>query len=606
MIFTLIFFLLNAFSLSQAQVISCNTFAPGLGPCVKDTNPAYPSVIDGVQVSIYHFASGWTSTRKQTTGLESIEAGSQFAIHFYSQFQNALPPNIVFVLLGGPGNVAANVIAQTTFPKQSNGPCVVKFYPGFLATTVSFQTHTVAHEIYHCIALWMIGFTDLPNASKGQPPYTWWFEGSAEHMANEVYPGNTFSRQADDQYIDSEPLYHNPNPKYSPNMFFLTMRMHGKTPSDINDWVRMQKYTNTFADERGRLTHLGGFGDAYQYFAEQFELGQLIDTGGHFFTTKPSIPNLIDTSNLKAEKPIRKRIRVTPFAMSVSEIALDPGQTVQLSYDTNNNGVVIEYRAEGKNTWTRMAPRSASTVTFVLGCRDPQLTLYVLMTSTDDIDGSATAFLTITNVLDKTCACTTPTKTIAARDGNNRRQATQPASCPSLSPPTNSSCNSKNLPPDPCLAGNWTLDLENMKSIVMALASQKGYAISDLSITGSGGLTIPTNPSTGVLFTYNNFIASYTITVSGISVSTSTEIDGYFTASLYMQSASSFCLNVLSGNGTVSITTSLDTGPPFVLSITDGFVPRGMVVQETCTQGGLGMVGVNIGTQQWNYQWLRA
>lgn len=211
-----------------------------------------------------------------------------------------------------------------------------------------------------------------------------------------------------------------------------------------------------------------------------------------------------------------------------------------------------------------------------------------LTISTDDVK-EAKATITMTKTSDLSCSCNigNTTSTVVRRQSSS--------SCPP--PPTNSTG-------DTCLYGNWDLDLAAMTTLLSQVPAANSASVSDLSLSGVGGLSI--SPSAVASFTYRAFTINMNITVSNITEPETSVIDGEFDASVVYVAADQFSLDLLSGTGTVSISTPL-LSEPYVLDIGDYFIPQGLVLHYVCSSTTLALTGFVDGTAQtdWVYYYDR-
>ncbi|KAJ9625175.1 hypothetical protein H2203_005130 [Taxawa tesnikishii (nom. ined.)] len=490
------------------------------------------------------------------SALTSIQTAANDAINAYwrfDKFQNLqIAKEIIFVILEARDfNGGRESQAAALSPKGRDGPCVVKIFNRFLNSKNGSQLQTIAHEIYHCAQDTMLG--TVPDSygfsdDESTWPHAWWLEGSADYMSNVVYPGYNAENSVVFNYEDTKPIYN--NDPYSANGFFQSMEMNGVSPSKINDWVGTQTYTPTFNAERSRLSSFQNFGELFQFFAEYFELGYLIDTNGMSIETNPLPPDFLTVPTLIEEVPAQLTLKVKPTAIYVAKVILDPGQTIEMSYETTLRGVTLEYRDASNSTWTRIV--KSTPVTIPIGCEQASLALLVMMTSTDDVD-EATAILTIAKTLDQPCDCSEPSTSAPARRRTRRQGSPQPSNCSKPSSPTNSTapsngtCVDRGTPLDRCLFGLWSLDLDNMKVILEQVLATQPVSVSPIALSGTGTFDIADPGS--VAATYSGLEIAMTINAGGFAFDTKTTVNGEFKASLFMQDTGHFCLNVESGTG---------------------------------------------------------
>lgn len=139
-----------------------------------------------------------------------------------------------------------------------------------------------------------------------------------------------------------------------------------------------------------------------------------------------------------------------------------------------------------------------------------------------------------------------------------------------------------------------------MRSILEQGLTQSGVSFSNIALSGTS--TFDFEDPNSVAANYSGLDIAVTIDDGGIVLTTT--VDGEFKASVFMQDAGQFCLNIESGIGEASVDAGVGE-PILVVSLTEGFVPLGMVINYTCNANALTMVGWNIGTQQWVYGYSR-
>jgi hypothetical protein len=143
-----------------------------------------------------------------------------------------------------------------------------------------------------------------------------------------------------------------------------------------------------------------------------------------------------------------------------------------------------------------------------------------------------------------------------------------------------------------------------MMTLLSQVLAANSVSFSDLSLSDVGGLSI--SPSAVACFSYSGFTINIDIAITNGTQPETSVIDGEFDASVVYVATDQFSLDLLSGTGTVSISTPL-LPESYVLDIGDCFIPQDLVLHYACSSTTLALTGFVDGTAQtdWVYYYDR-
>ena len=578
--------------IAAAQVLQdCNQFWPTklwdplLSDCVQDTDDSFPKAIQGVNLDIYHFKDHWHDTANTSRVLDATRLAAVDAVNSYSAFAAGKIPDIKFIIV----DHHSKSDADTEIPSPGQDCLIRIFLKQIQKVPASINiSQVVAHEIYHCIEGKILN-KDFSNLNPD--PSDWWIEGGAEYMSNVVYGTANFEYIFEENFSPSRPLYKH---RYSTASFFQWMESTGTAETVHNflvDQMPAGAWPATPEAERARLSGLSDIGDMYTAYMHSFISDSIEDSDGvqvipesHLDVTVFTSPNLDPSTTFS--------IYLQPFTGNVSIFSLDQGQTVTMAYSSPQSKIQVQYRPDSHGPWLPM-PDSSAPVTLTVPCGDAGLAIQVLTVSTDDV-AMAQADIVVTKTSDLNCNCNTTTAKKTKRDG-------PPSSCP-----VNDTGNF-----DSCLVGTWSLDLDNMKSLLITVLANSNppSTVSGLTLSGSGLLSISAPSSSTAAsapgnMTYTNLEIDMTVEAEGLSVPGTTTINGDIGLNFNMAGAGQFTLTVTSSSGEVDIEA---LGVPITIDLGDGFVPASMVIKYTCTGNTLGLTGFVNGVVQtsWIYSFTK-
>jgi len=617
-------FFLSVFSFAGVQAFPCNKYWPPGSPytvnsqCYLYSGYPYggfaqnPQIIYNVNVTLAVTQSLQSNSGYVNTAAGQIQQALTDTIWQYEDLQDVFS-DIVFVLtdLTDPDPAFPNTKAATVRPAGNTGACQIVVYQPWASLDDDFRRQALAHELYHCVQQTMI----LENGENGVGS-GWWMDGSASFFSNVVYPEYNLEWDHDENYHPDQPIYNEADP-YSAELYFQALA-NSIGPTYVNNWILAQTFTSTSAAERTRLSTDANFADDFHLFAQQFTLGTIYDTDRELMNIAnpvlPDIASLVTTSDTDGTISLI----VDTFTISEFQFTLGPAQTVTITYDAAAKANVrVSYKQEGDTVWTSMpdGPITGAAGDLVLPCDDGNpITVFILVTSTDDTDKEAVTVSLAQVYADDTCqqclpggtptlrGCTTPSPTptpIAITV-----PIPTPTPTPPLSSPTNApgSCTAaSSIKPDPCLVGpTWNLDLASTKSLMLQhlATSDPSATINSLLLSGSGTLQIQ---NTNATYKYTNLVVDLDISVEGIDVPTNTVVNGAMEADLYIQSGGSgsgaFCMDVYSGDGSVVETDPITGG--FTIDIGADWITATVSIQYNCAPGLLTMQGSMNGNSAW-------
>ncbi|KAI9860954.1 MAG: hypothetical protein M1813_005633 [Trichoglossum hirsutum] len=570
-------------------------------PLVEPTDPtlSHTRQMSGQQISFFYDTKGWSERRGRyiKTMLDNTVAAAQDSLAVYSRLVST-PMNIDIVLVdridtgtlqGSPSPGPQALVGAVTQPSDDKTSCFVRLRllpPG--SFIMKHYKQLVAHELYHCVQK-----HNRPDPGSGGSygASRWWREGTADYFSNVVYPSAGSEEMTSKLYTPGRSLLHQDNP-YSTNVFFQFLENSGWDSIKINGLVKGWPGKIDLPDEQARVSGDPDVRAQFPKFAQALVGGNIRDTSGSPSPVRK--PETVEVPLPTGEGSESERpVEIEQFAMSTFTVTVKPGEKYLIDFKTTKpymNGYV---QADGN--WVPFLNNQDLPITLDIPCSGAATAFKFLATSTDEqplVQGRFRFRKQKQEDCKKPKACSTST-TPPSRF--RRQQSNSTEECA----PSSGTCADRGTPLDSCLLGPWTLDLDNMKSILEQAAPT---SVSNIALSGTGAFDIE-NPNSAAA-TYSGFILSMAVGAGGLVFDTTTKVNGEFKASLFMQDAGHFCLNIDSGTGEADIDLGLG-GDPLAIQLADGFVPRGMVISYTCDANTLTMMGLNAGMQQWVYSYKR-
>ncbi|KAL5313122.1 hypothetical protein ACEPPN_019549 [Leptodophora sp. 'Broadleaf-Isolate-01'] len=601
----------------QGQSINCASFWPSLTPgdaftvdaqCFMYGGFPQPQNVGGpnFRLAVTESLSS-NPTYVDTAAGQILEAVSS-TVWKYETLQAQLS-DIVVILTDflDPDPAFPKTIAATYRPEYPSGPCQLEIFKPWNDLSEDYRMQALSHELYHCVQQTMLG---LPTDAS-----SWWVEGTAAYFMNWVYPTVNQEWERDALFNIDQPIYAETNP-YSTEQFFQAMEQ-SKGAVGIHQWVISQAYSDSLPEERSRLAY-ASFADDFHLFAKQYSLGKIADSGGGY------IPVGAVPTTGAAFNDDTATLTFGTFTMEIFSLDLDPGQTVTIYYTTKLPNVRVSYQQGGM--WMKMpnAPVSSAEGTLVVECNDgDSATILVLVTSTDNVDEGTVSLVAAQTSKDEGCQCSNkgpsnkrgvndcaPSSPISSTSSSESSSAT-----PSVTPTSSLSSSQSTTPTpvpsgsDPCLIGDWNLDIPSMQAYLASHVSTgvEAVTISNLNVGGSSDMHIQTNMSSTM--NMNHLTIDYDGDSGGFGFHTSIDIDGSVSGLVTIASdGSSFSwVNGRSSGEVKTLTSVAGLGDPIELDFPVGDqYGSETVVKYTCSGNSLGMAGYLDGKYIWAYTWARA
>lgn len=562
-------------------------------------------VISGVTVNIAHYARSWTDTPDTATLLDSIFTAANDSIYAYQKFTTV--PDLTFNVVAT--NIGENAYASGWIP-QVGTSCSVSVFPAGMTQAANNQKQFLAHEIYHCVQAYMLKAPTPTWDNDGSQfaPYDWWLDGSADYMSNIVYPKNNEEYEWESTFNTSERIFRQ---SYAASIFFQWMESQGTAGdgSTVSKFIADQSFTRSYVAERGRLAARSDFNLLFLGFMEADKDDKIEDTDQ--IETVPELPVTWTVFTSPELNPTATfEIDMKTFTGNLSVISLDQGQTVTISYATDQDQMVMVYQTDSGTGWAEVPNDASNAITIDVPCGDTGMAITFLTICTDDVS-TASAIITATQT-DIDCSCqpgdfpdggssSTPVVRRQASANSNR--------CPTKpTPPSGSTNGSASGTIDTCLYGNWDLDLDAMTTLIDQVVGGEStaYTVSNLVVTGLS--TFTADASNVGNFAFQSLTIDMDIDIAGFgTTSTESVINGEVQATIVYVADGQVSLDLTSASGDVAVTTSL-TPDAITFDIGEYFVPEGLVLHYTCSGNSLTLTGFVNGVSQtdWIYYYTRA
>ena len=564
----------RGFTLSTRDpaVIDCSQFGPpGEYPSMPFVEyPGYPTQISGANVDFYRYVDGWTTPDPE--GDDDIAAIASAVTTVLPLYTNLGPPFDIDLILVTqlPDNDEGSTIA--VFPNYT--PCYVRLLQitdGSADTSFDLQFNT-AHELYHCVQ-----YSNQDIDLSADADIGWWSEGSADYFANKFYQDNTPL---------SPMLSYNPNvPLYSqsyPASVFFQFLSSGQNwdDYDINGLVvQMIQGTEAGGQQRTIMSSNSDLQNLFPIFAQSYNQLAITFPDGTLAQGNPQtqieLLNGVGLDLTTDGEQFTASVEVASFSMIIYTATLEPGITYSIQWTpaVQDGSIVLAYQQSdpsfGTPTWITFDP--ASPVEIAVDCSG-EVQYQFLLTSTADADKS-TGQLVFTQESSQDCGC-----------------------------------GDTGIPLDPCLSGNWNLDIGEFQAFLETKLAQLGsVTVSNLAVSGGSTFELPGGDMGGM--TFDALIIDYDATADGMSFHTTIDLTGSVTGQVIMQSAASFCWAEGQGQGEADTSTTVQgfsTPIVFDQSLADGYVAPTINVQYTCSATSLQLSGYQGGNYIWALSYVKA
>lgn len=395
-------------------------------PCLPVTELGFPQTVNGVAVEFYRYKVPWAQlSTEQLDFLRATESSLQQSISEFKKYASVPPLKILFT--NEFPLDSENKQAEAHWPESNKPSCEIIIYMNTDTNLTSYK-QVMAHEIAHCLQ-----GQNIKNLQKGYyAGYSWWWvEGGADYLANVAYPTVDEERPKQALYNPEKPLYDQPN-GYSASLFFQFMENKGWNPKTYFQSFQNYPLLNTAADLNtalGIMSSWPNIAEHFHYFVRTlFSLESITDTSGKsiniHFPDQPEQTFAVhaDTTQIKIKAATFK----SNFAVLVFS---DAGKYRMKMAVQDHQNMYVSYRKYGTRDWILA---ESLTTELEVECAGDEITAYeFLVTSTHAsiIPTELTVEIEVAEA--KPCECLSPK--------------------PAL---------------DPCLIGQWELDMDNYRAAV--------------------------------------------------------------------------------------------------------------------------------------------
>jgi hypothetical protein len=559
----------------RSRNIDCGQFLPPVEQSKVGANFQCASIqtdrpkISGINIEMYHYTDGWIAS-------DHILSIKQALLRVLPDYSKYCPQfDLKLILVEDIGGIYGEVETKAVIP---HNPCFVLIEDAWnedFSPDANQWQRTTAHELYHCVQDRNIMQNDPGNNLEKSG--CWWFEGGASYFSSYYYPEPPDFAEKDtfNSYNPSVPLY---NEGYPAQLFFLSLSNQGMSNSDINVFIKSQSITPSPEAERQRLSTDVVVRSAFPRFVQAFK-DQTITFHNKApakvlpeFVLVPETENFQFTSDGQQEK---RFFSFYPFTMKSYDVVLaSTGVTYTIGYTTTDQYITLFYRPQSELDWVQL--RSGESITAKIDCSAENMKYEFLMTSTDNVD-RAGVFITFTRASHEDCMC--------KRD----------SSCPTSL--------------DPCLYGNWVLDLPSFRNAIAAAEAKLSASITVSNIVVGGASTFSIAPATSIsTMAFDNTTVSYDAAGGGYEFHTDVDITGRATGTVVMDGIHTFHWIDVQSSGTAKTVTKIkgeDTPVNIDLPLGNQY-PQDLEVNYVCTAKLLTMTGVTGGNYTWAYSYNKA
>jgi hypothetical protein len=556
-----------------ASVIDCSQFgAPGQYPAMQCVEyPGYPISISGANVDFYRYVDGWTTPDPE--GDDNIAA-------IGSAVTTVLP---LYTTLGSPFDIDLILVTQLLSSSDSGEtialppdftPCYVRILQitdGSADTSFDLQFAT-AHELYHCVQ-----YSNQDIDLSADADIGWWSDGSADYFANTFYQDNTpLSSML--SYNPNIPLY---SQSYPASLFFQFLNNQNWDAYDINSLVvQIIQGTEAGGAQRTIMSNNADLQNLFPIFAQAYNQLAITFPDGSLAQGNPdtqiALLNGVGLDLTSDGEQFTASLEVASFSMVIYTATLEPGITYSIQWTpaVQDGTIVLAYQQSdpsyGQADWITFDP--STPIEIPVGCSG-EVQYQFLLTSTADAD-TATGQLVFTQESSQNCGC-----------------------------------GDVGIPLDPCLSGNWNLDIGEFQAFLETRLAQLGsVTVSNLAVSGGSTFELP-GGDLGAM-TFDALIIDYDATADGMSFHTTIDLIGSVTGQVVMQtSGASFCWADGQGQGDADTSTTVQgLSAPIVFdqSLADGYVDPTITVQYTCSATSLQLQGYQEGQYIWALSYVKA
>ncbi len=298
----------------------------------------------------------------------------------------------------------------------------------------------IAHEVFHCFQA--LNYGEVTN-------YAWWFEGSAEHFSNLVYPDTDYEHRhartyngsiAPFEHIDLGPGHYD---HYSTTLFFQSLSQHQGDGAFLN-FLQRQPREGGHETMHQALSNHPSIDEIFHQFTKDFLDRKVEDSSGEkmvpIVSAQP-LPGLAPPTNQSVTFSTE-----TPFHLALYSLKFESGYKYTITMRTSGAIGRSDARRAGEVEWGRLPPK--------IDACDQEKDYEVLLTSTAPPSENEPHSLTISWERERclTCrhssqGCTSRSCPLPTLSVEETEIAAQPVT-PEIA----------NEPFDQCLIGNWRLD----------------------------------------------------------------------------------------------------------------------------------------------------
>jgi len=376
----------------------------------------------------------------------------------YSAFASVPKMRIIFSERPNRSDSGTNVtraFSYVEFFQLGLEYCPVVLYPASTDLNKEFFQQMVAHEVYHCVQ--KVAFPDKVSAVvQGSSEGQFWFEGIAQFLSNDVYPGNDFEYHpmfgSFDQHV---PFFQQTSP-YLSEGFFQGLFWHlGASSSRVHNIQAL--FGGAGASSQSDALNITEISEAFHKTARGMSFQELNDTSGALaqWRAQKQVFLIPETSNSSIT------LSFMDFSTEPFEIIFPKRGKYHLSIN-RMDGAKLSVRKAGATTW-----QDSFDTTITSDCNSDR-----------KIEGIYTKVgpdLALNGI-----------RIDITRDDNEE--------CP---------CLIENKPTDQCLFGSWNVDTNDVLEFMRRLTSN---AFDLKSVTGSVKLTFTSDGRH--VWDYQNLIVS--------------------------------------------------------------------------------------------------
>ncbi|MBI3158084.1 MAG: hypothetical protein HYZ26_00610 [Chloroflexi bacterium] len=271
--------------------------------------------------------------------------------------------NLIFTLLESPLESAAEVpVLDDT--ATGHRTCPISVFPVALEWGIDDFKQAVAHEVWHCVQFWRLGFNGYSTAS-------WMAEGTAEYFSNVVYPENNLEHRFVEDFNILSTYTSILDMTYENSVFFqyLGSRFGSEYIVRLIDAVGY-----AVESQDAQAAALAGYGDmqtTFHQFGQAYLTDGIIDTGG---SPLPINLYFLDENTFPIGAGREVFMSTAPITLQRYILLFEEGREYTVARSTDGE--------PGRDTWRAPAPASFTEIspTLRLTCESDPRRL-VLLTS---------------------------------------------------------------------------------------------------------------------------------------------------------------------------------------------------------------------------------